>query len=170
VEALPVLISTSARLVADVESAIERRLASLATAPNAASALARGFAVVPASMDEAIATSDRLAPEHLQIVTADPDSVATRCRHYGAVFIGALTAEVAGDYGAGPNHTLPTGGGARYTGGLSVLDFLRQRTWMRMDDPDTAVDLYADAAEMAAIEGLEAHREAAELRKRGSWP
>jgi phosphoribosyl-ATP pyrophosphohydrolase/phosphoribosyl-AMP cyclohydrolase/histidinol dehydrogenase len=80
------------------------------------------------------------------------------------VFIGPQCAEVVGDYGAGPNHTLPTGGCARFTGGLSVLSFLRVRTWMRIDRPADAACLYRDAAELAEMEGLDGHRRAALLR------
>lgn len=64
-----------------------------------------------------------------------PVGSRSSCLHYGALFVGTRAAEVLGDYGAGPNHVLPTGGTARYTGGLSVMTFLRVRTWMRIDDP-----------------------------------
>ena len=86
------------------------------------------------------------------------------CRHYGAVFLGSSSAEVAGDYGAGPNHTLPTGGGARFTGGLSVMHFLRLRTWLRLEPTHDARAVYEDAAHLAELEGLDAHRRAALLR------
>ena len=78
----------------------------------------------------------------------------------GAVFLGPGSAEVFGDYGAGPNHCLPTGGAARFAAGLSVLAFLRARTWLEMDDGLIA----SEAAALARIEGLEAHARAAELR------
>jgi phosphoribosyl-ATP pyrophosphohydrolase/phosphoribosyl-AMP cyclohydrolase/histidinol dehydrogenase len=77
------------------------------------------------------------------------------------VFLGSGSAEVFGDYGAGPNHCLPTGGAARFAAGLSVLAFLRARTWLEMDEPGM---LSAEAAALARIEGLEAHARAAELR------
>jgi phosphoribosyl-ATP pyrophosphohydrolase/phosphoribosyl-AMP cyclohydrolase/histidinol dehydrogenase len=118
---------------------------------------------VARDLEEAVAACDRLAPEHLQVLTADAEAVATRLRHWGGLFIGAASAEVLGDYGAGPNHTLPTGGVARFKGGLSVLDFLRVRTWLRVDgggDPELA----RDAAALARLEGLEAHARAAERR------
>jgi phosphoribosyl-ATP pyrophosphohydrolase/phosphoribosyl-AMP cyclohydrolase/histidinol dehydrogenase len=72
---------------------------------------------------------------------------------------------VLGDYGAGPNHVLPTGSTARYTGGLSVLNFLRVRTWMRVDDPAEATGIINDAVMLARIEGLEGHARAAERRR-----
>jgi phosphoribosyl-ATP pyrophosphohydrolase/phosphoribosyl-AMP cyclohydrolase/histidinol dehydrogenase len=87
-------------------------------------------------------------------------------RHYGGLFIGEGTAEVFGDYGVGPNHVLPTGGTARYSGGLSVFDFLRIRTWIDMESPDTPAALILDTARLARHEGLEAHARAAEQRLR----
>ena len=74
-------------------------------------------------------------------------------------------AEVLGDYGAGPNHTLPTGGTARYSGGLSVFDFLRVRTWLAIDDPAAASPLVDDAIRLAGLEGLAAHERSAALRR-----
>jgi phosphoribosyl-ATP pyrophosphohydrolase/phosphoribosyl-AMP cyclohydrolase/histidinol dehydrogenase len=76
-----------------------------------------------------------------------------------------MSAEVLGDYGAGPNHTLPTGGTARYTGGLSVFDFLRVRTWLEIDDPAGARELVEDAERLAELEGLAGHARSAALRK-----
>lgn len=97
-------------------------------------------------------------------MTRDAEAIARRCTHFGAVFIGAGAAEVLGDYGAGPNHTLPTGGAARSAAGLSVLHFLRTRTWLRIDDPAAARPLTLDTARLARVEGLEAHARAAEAR------
>jgi phosphoribosyl-ATP pyrophosphohydrolase/phosphoribosyl-AMP cyclohydrolase/histidinol dehydrogenase len=162
-DALPVLVTTAAGLAEAVESALARQLIDLPTRETAAAALGNGFAVVASDLDEAVAVCDRLAPEHLQVLTANADAVAARLRHWGGLFIGAASAEVLGDYGAGPNHTLPTGGVARFKGGLSVLDFLRVRTWLRLDggaDPELA----RDAAALARLEGLEAHARAAERR------
>jgi phosphoribosyl-ATP pyrophosphohydrolase/phosphoribosyl-AMP cyclohydrolase/histidinol dehydrogenase len=82
------------------------------------------------------------------------------------VFIGAAAAEVLGDYGAGPNHTLPTSGTSRFRAGLSVFTFLRARTWMTIDDPDSAAGMRADAVALARMERLEAHARAAEARER----
>ena len=87
-------------------------------------------------------------------------------KHYGGLFIGAGAAEVLGDYGAGPNHTLPTGGTARSTGGLCVLTFLRVRTWMRVDDLAAAKTMVEDAAMLGDLEGLAGHAAAARFRLR----
>ncbi|MGM0574586.1 MAG: histidinol dehydrogenase [Myxococcota bacterium] len=163
-DAMPILITTDETLADAVDEALDRRLADLPTAETAREAVAQGFAVLCDDLEAAVDVSDRLAPEHLEVLTADPQEVASRCRHYGGLFVGAGTAEVFGDYGAGPNHVLPTGSTARFTGGLSVLDFLRVRTWMRIDDPAAAAPLARDAARLARLEGLEGHARSAERR------
>ena len=119
------------------------------------------------TIDAAIAASDHIAPEHLEIQTRDADAVGRRCAHYGGLFIGNSAAEVLGDYGAGPNHTLPTGGTGKYTGGLSVFNFLRIRTWMRIDDAAASQQMVDECITMARLEGLEGHARAAEQRKLG---
>jgi histidinol dehydrogenase len=164
-DALPVLVTTHAPLVAAVEAELARQLVDLPTAATARAALAGGYAVVAADLDEAIAVVDRLAPEHLELMLADPAAVAGRVRHAGALFLGGGAAEALGDYGAGPNHVLPTGGTARFTGGLSVLTFLRMRTWLRIDDRAAAGVLVDDAVALARMEGLEAHARSAERRR-----
>jgi len=123
---------------------------------------AHGFAAVVASLDEAVAVSDHVAPEHLQLHLEDADAVADRFCRYGAVFVGARSAEVAGDYGAGPNHTLPTGGTARFRGGLSVFDFMAVRTWLKLDG--SAGPVYEDARRLAELERLDAHARSAARR------
>jgi phosphoribosyl-ATP pyrophosphohydrolase/phosphoribosyl-AMP cyclohydrolase/histidinol dehydrogenase len=162
-DALPVLVTLDAALAGAVDAELERQLATLPTAATARAAVAHGVAVVAGDLAAACAVCDRLAPEHLQVMLADPGPAVARLRHYGALFIGSGSAEVLGDYGAGPNHVLPTGGTARHTGGLSVFTFLRVRTWLRMDAPAA---LAADAAALARLEGLEAHARAAERRAR----
>lgn len=159
------LIATSERLVRKVEAALERRLEDLPTRDVARRALMeRGFACVVGSLDDAATASDAFAPEHLQLSVREPDLLLARIRHAGAVFVGERSAEVFGDYGVGPNHTLPTGGAARRCAGLSVMHFLRVRTWMRMNDNADLSPVVRDAATLARIEGLEAHARAAETR------
>lgn len=164
VDAVPILVSTSAALIGRVEGHLESMLGSLSTRATASAALRNGFAVVAGSMDLAVAVCDAIAPEHLEVMTRDSAGVASRIGNAGAVFIGPAAAEVLGDYGAGPNHTLPTGGTARFRGGLSVFSFLRARTWMTIDHPAGARELREDAAALARIEGLEGHALAAECR------
>jgi phosphoribosyl-ATP pyrophosphohydrolase/phosphoribosyl-AMP cyclohydrolase/histidinol dehydrogenase len=161
-DALPLLVTLDPSLPQRVEAELRRQLADLPTAAVARSALGNGGVVTVATVEEGLAACDAIAPEHLQLVLENAGAVAPRLSQYGALFIGAGAREVLGDYGAGPNHVLPTGGTARWSGGLSVLTFLRLRTWLRVDG--TAADpLRADAAWFGRAEGLEAHARAAEL-------
>lgn len=162
--AIPLLVTTDPGLAERVERELERRLGDLATADVARAALANGGVIVVANVDEGIAVCDAFAPEHLQLELRDAATVAPRLAHYGAMFLGRLGAEVLGDYGAGPNHVLPTGGTARARGGLSVYTFLRVRTWLRLDDAPAARRLIEDAVWLGRAEGLEAHARAAEQR------
>ena len=166
--ALPILITTCAELVQRVEAELERQLADLPTAETARAALRNGFAVV-ATEDEALRCCEELAPEHLQLHGSRAGHWEKALDRFGALFVTESVAEVFGDYGAGPNHTLPTGGTARFTGGLSVLSFLRRPTWLRLEDGPQLDTLVRDTATLARMEGLEAHARAAELRigKRG---
>ena len=166
-EAYPVLITTLESLAEAVDDELKRQLVDLPTREVAEAALGHGFVAVAPDLDTAVLLCDRLAPEHLQIMTDRPEEVARRCRHWGGLFLGAGSAEVFGDYGAGPNHTLPTGGVARHTGGLSVMDFLRVRTWLEIDDPGAARQTIEDSIALARLEGLEAHARAAERRLDG---
>jgi len=165
-DARPILVTWAPHLADAVDAALARQLHDLPTAATARAALAEGFAVLCPSRDVALETCDRLAPEHLELLTDDADALAPRLQHYGGLFIGAAAAEVLGDYGVGPNHVLPTGSTARFTGGLSVLHFLRVRTWLRMSDGPEARAMAADAAALARLEGLEAHARSADLRAR----
>merc|ERR1719223_1124903 len=137
---------------------------------TALEALKQSFAVKCDSIEECVAISDNIAPEHLEIQTADSQKVGMACGNYGGLFIGENAAEVLGDYGAGPNHTLPTGGTGRYTGGLSVFNFLRIRTWMRVDSKGDSQNMADDSIRMARLEGLEGHARAAETRSETSEP
>lgn len=163
-EALPILVSPVASLIRKVEAELEAQLHDLPTGETARLALERGGAVLTTDLDEAIDIVNRLAPEHLQVMTREAASVGRRCRNYGGLFIGPMSPEVLGDYGAGPNHTLPTGGTARFASGLSVSSFLGVRTWIEIDSPRDALPMYRDAAALATMEGLEAHRRAAVRR------
>ncbi|KAL3777004.1 hypothetical protein ACHAW5_006976 [Stephanodiscus triporus] len=170
VVARAILVSDDPRLIDEVDIEVARQVDTLPE-PNrstASEALRRSFAVLCSDVDECVSVSDRLAPEHLEVHTRDPTGVGMRCANYGGLFVGPDCAEVLGDYGAGPNHTLPTGGTGRYTGGLSVFNFLRIRTWMRIDDGagGECQDMVEDCVRMARLEGLEGHARAAERRRR----
>lgn len=163
-DAIPILISTSAALNSAVEGELARQLAILPTHATARAALRNGYAVIARSMEQAAALSDDIGPEHLEIHARDAQRIASGIRNAGAVFIGAGAAEVLGDYGAGPNHVLPTGGTSRFRAGLSVFTFLRARTWIRIDEVARAAPILEDAAALARIEMLEGHARSAECR------
>lgn len=163
-DAMPVLVTDDSNLISAVNNALQVQLSDLPTAETATAALSNGFAVLASDLDQAITAVEELAPEHLQVLTRNAEQIASRLSRYGGIFIGPKSAEVLGDYGAGPNHTLPTGGTARFVGGLSVLNFLRVNTWLRVDTPDQ--QLLADATKLARLEGLEAHARAAERRNK----
>ena len=160
-DALPILITTHAGLLDQVDAQISSQLDGLATTPTATQALNNGYSVVVDNLEQAAAVTEHVAPEHLALHIAGPESWANRFKSYGSMFQGGSTGETFADYGAGPNHVLPTGGAARYQSGLSVLTFLRSPTWLHLTDPRP---LIADTAKLARIEGLEAHARAAEQR------
>ena len=163
-DAVPILISIDEDLPSWVEKELKRQLEDLPTADTARAALANGGVIVCKSEEDACLACDDIAPEHLQLSVANAESWSDRVHHYGALFIGWRAAEVFGDYGVGPNHVLPTGGTARARGGLSVMDFLRVRTWIQADS-DIDSGLIEDVAWFARQEGLEAHARAAEIRR-----
>ncbi len=170
-DARPILVTTSPEAAEQVAREVTRQVEALPE-PNrttATRACRNGFIAVAASLEEAVATVNTLAPEHLEILSEHPRDAATRCLHAGAVFLGEGSAEVFGDYGIGPNHTLPTGGSSRFAAGLSVYTFLRARTWLELDASgskglSSRQETILDTARLARLEGLEAHARAAECR------
>jgi len=163
--AQPILITTSEALLDEVQLELSMQLEDLPTAAVARSALSQGFAVSVDSFEDAVSISEHLAPEHLALHVTDPDELSKDLTAYGSLFIGDASAEALADYGVGPNHVLPTGGGARFQSGLSVFTFLRTPTWLRIDDAHATA---SDAANLARLEGLEAHARAA--LRRGDRP
>ena len=163
-DAVPMLVTTDPTQLDRVDAELTRQLADLPSADVARAALLNGGGVLVGSVEEGVAACDAIAPEHVELFLRAATDVAPRLAHYGALFIGDGSAEVLGDYGAGPNHVLPTAGTARSKGGLSVYTFLRVRTWLRIDDAAAARPLVEDAAWFGRIEGLEAHARSAERR------
>jgi len=163
VDAVPSLVAMSDSLAEQVEAELENQLADLPTAETARAALENGVCVLAEDIQQAASVSDSLAPEHLALHVADPRALAMVVRSYGSLFVGGSAAEAFADYGAGPNHVLPTGGGARFQAGLSVMTFLKPSTWLAIDRPG---DLVEDTARLARLEGLEAHARAALKRSR----
>jgi histidinol dehydrogenase len=152
-----VLITDDAAFADAVGAAVDRVLARLPKAEIAgASWRDQGGVIVVGSLDDAPALVDRLAPEHLELAVADPDRIADRVRHAGAIFLGRHAPEAVGDYVAGPNHVLPTARSARFASGLSVFDFVKRTTLVRCDAAGLA-RIGPAAVRLARAEGLEAH-------------
>ena len=152
-----ILITDNADFGRAVMAAVETRLETLARRDIAgASWRDYGAVIVVPSLAVAAQLSDRLAPEHLELCVADPEALAAQITHAGAIFLGAWTPEAIGDYVGGPNHVLPTARSARFSSGLSVLDFIKRTTLTKMT-PE-ALGLIGPAAERLALsESLEAH-------------
>ncbi|HXL99524.1 MAG TPA: histidinol dehydrogenase [Rhizomicrobium sp.] len=152
-----ILITDDADFAANVEAAVERALALLPRNEIAgASWRDHGAVIVVATLEDASALVDRIAPEHLEIATENPQSLLAKIRHAGAIFLGRHTPEAMGDYIAGPNHVLPTGRTARFSSGLSVLDFMK-RTTLLACTPQTINAIGPAAITLAEAEGLDAH-------------
>ncbi|NYS23559.1 histidinol dehydrogenase [Rhodobacteraceae bacterium 2376] len=151
------LITTDAAFGQRVAQAVDRRLETLERRAIAgASWRDFGAVIVVETLDQAAELSDRIAPEHLELCVADPEALLTRIRHAGAVFMGAWTPEAVGDYIGGPNHVLPTARSARFSSGLSVLDFLKRTTIARMT-PQALAEIGPAGERLAQSESLEAH-------------
>ena len=158
-----ILATDSARLAEAVNSAVEELLKKLSRGETTAKALQHAAIVLVNDIDDAIAVSERYAPEHLIIQTRDAEEVAARITTAGSVFVGHYTPESLGDYVSGTNHTLPTGGWARTASGLAVVDFMRRMT-VQTASAEGLRELGPPGARLAAHEGLDAHRLAIELR------
>ncbi|HRC62962.1 MAG TPA: histidinol dehydrogenase [Dehalococcoidia bacterium] len=164
--ARPVLITTSVEHARAVAEEVEAQLADLERGAIARAAIERGGAVVAADLDEAIALANEFAPEHLCLVTRDPEAVAARIQNAGGLFIGESSPEVLGDYVAGPSHVMPTGGSARFASPLTVNDFLKTISTIALSEDDLRrIGPYAAA--LARAEGLTGHARSIELRLEG---
>ena len=166
VEAKGILISTDEAFARKVINAVEEQLEVLETAEKARKSWDDyGEVLVVASIEEAVDYANRYAPEHLE-VNVSPDieaGVVDALYNYGSLFIGENTAEVFGDYASGTNHTLPTMGAARYTGGVWVGTFLKTCTNQRMS-PEGTAKIAPLVSELARGEGLMGHAKAADIR------
>jgi sulfopropanediol 3-dehydrogenase len=158
------LITTDRALAQATRAEVERQLATLSTAHTAGVAW-RDYGEIAVCEDEAamIAYSDHIAAEHLQVHTRDPKAFAKKLRNYGSLFIGELASVVYSDKCSGTNHTLPTMGAGRYTGGLWVGAYVKIATHQWLDERGVAA-VGPPAARQSASEGLEGHRRAAQLR------
>jgi histidinol dehydrogenase len=162
-DAQAVLLTDDDAFADAVVAAVETTLATLPTQAVARASWERHGAVVICALDEAPGLVDRLAPEHLEIVTRDPKALSDRVRHAGAIFLGAFTPEAIGDYVAGSNHVLPTSRSARFSSGLSIYDFLK-RTSILNCSAAAFERLGPPTVALADAEGLPAHARSAALR------
>ncbi len=152
-----ILITDNADFGQAVTAAVEKRLETLERREIAGKSWRDfGAVIVVQDMAEAVALSDRIAPEHLELCVADADAMATQVKHAGAIFIGAWTPEAIGDYVGGPNHVLPTARSARFSSGLSVMDFVKRTTLSKMT-PQALAAIGPAAERLAISESLEAH-------------
>ena len=151
------LITTDVSYGQAVADAVDARLETLERRAIAgASWRDYGAVITVADLDEAAALSNRIAPEHLELCVADPEALSAKCVHAGAIFLGQWTPEAIGDYVGGPNHVLPTARSARFSSGLSVMDFLKRTTLARMT-PESLRAIGPAAEVLARSESLEAH-------------
>ncbi len=159
-----ILITDDAGFADAVEAAVQQSLESLPrTAIARESWEAHGAVITVARLAEAVALIDRIAPEHLELAVADPDALARQVRNAGAIFLGRFTPEAIGDYLAGPNHVLPTARSARFSSGLSVLDFMKRSSVISCD-AESLGRIGPAAVRLAEAEGLDAHAQSVALR------
>ena len=152
-----ILITDDEAFAQKVVTAIESRLKTLERRDIAAKSWQDyGAVIIVDDLDEAAQLSDRIAPEHLELCVVDAEKYAKKTRHAGAIFIGAWTPEAIGDYVGGPNHVLPTARSARFSSGLSVLDFMKRTTLAKMT-PNALAAIGPAAETLAISESLEAH-------------
>lgn len=163
-EARAVVVTTSRRVAEGVAAELAKQVADLPRREIAEHSLrAHGAAVVCATLDEAVAFANAWAPEHLELHCGGAREIASRCTSAGAIFVGAHASEAAGDYLAGGNHVLPTGGAARYASPLGVYDFLK-RTSLIEYTAEAAARHARPIAALAAVEGLDGHGRSAMKR------
>ena len=162
-----VCLTTSKKIAAELPAAIEKVLARLDTAPIASVAWRDYGEIILCDNDEEMAEeSDRISSEHVQVMTRDPDWFLHRLSNYGALFLGARTCVAYGDKVIGTNHTLPTKGAGRYTGGLWVGKFIKTHTYQRILDDEASVLIGEYCSRLCALEHFTAHKEQADIRVR----
>ena len=161
-----ILITTDEELANRVSDKVEELLGTLSREEIARKSIEeRGAIIVTSDMDEAIALMNEIAPEHLEVITKDPMSLLDSIKHAGAIFLGENTPEPIGDYVAGPNHTLPTGGTAKFYSPLSVENFLKKSSIISMSKQGME-EIGVACALIANTEGLTAHEESVRIRLR----
>ena len=164
VAAQSILITDDAQLAVAVEGEVERQIALLSRGETAAASWRDfGATILVERLEQAVPLANRIAAEHVEIATEDPERLAGSIRNAGALFLGRYTPEVIGDYVGGSNHVLPTARSARFSSGLSVLDFVKRTSVLRLG-PDQLAALAPAAIALAAAEGLDAHGRSVSIR------
>ena len=159
-----ILMTNDEALAIAVEEAVERQLRNLPRAQTAAASWRDfGAVILVEDFEAAIPLANRIAAEHLEIATADPEALLSKIRNAGSIFIGGYTPEVIGDYVGGCNHVLPTARSARFSSGLSVLDYMKRTSLLKLG-PDQLRVLGPAAIEIARAEGLDAHAQSVAIR------
>jgi histidinol dehydrogenase len=164
-DASSILITTDIKLAEQVRTEVQTQLFNLPRRTIASESIDNyGAIFVVADLSEACAIANQLAPEHLEIMTEDPDSLVPLIKHAGAIFLGLHTPEAVGDYFAGPNHVLPTGGSVRFASALGVYDFVRRTSILKFskEELERTTDMIVA---LAKAEGLEAHARSTEIRR-----
>jgi histidinol dehydrogenase len=163
-DAQAILVSPDAEFLERVAASIDRLMPTLERAQIIGKSInGRGALILVADMQQAIEVANRIAPEHLELSVADPDTWLPQIRHAGAIFMGRHTSEALGDYCAGPNHVLPTSGTARFSSPLGVYDFQKRSSIIHCS-PHGASELGKTASVLARGESLTAHARSAEYR------
>lgn len=163
VDARAFLLCTSEDFAQQVKTFAQKQLEMISTKEIAAKAFEKSFAIVVKSIDEAVELSNKKAPEHLELCFRNPKKWIDKFNNYGSLFIGNYSAEVYGDYCSGTNHVLPTNEVSKYSGGLSVFDFVKIQTYQIISKQGNCI-ISSFASQLAQKEGLQAHKLAADVR------
>ncbi|OGI01912.1 MAG: histidinol dehydrogenase [Candidatus Melainabacteria bacterium GWF2_37_15] len=164
IDARAYLITDCPTLIDKVQDKIKIYLEKLETSNIASKSIEESYIILVENIEQAIEISNKKAPEHLEICYKNAGKHLEKYHNYGSLFIGNFSAEVFGDYCSGTNHTLPTNGVGRYSGGLSVFDFVKIQTYQQISEK-AAGELAETASKLAFMEGLHAHKLSADLRK-----
>lgn len=163
-DSMAILVSTSMPVARKVMKEISKQIKKLKRSKIARSSLdSNGAIFIVDSLKKAVEISNRIAPEHLEILSSPPQNLLEKIRNAGAVFLGPHSPVVVGDYMAGPNHVLPTSGSARFSSPLSVYDFIKKQSIVGFTKPALR-SMLPDIRIFAAVEGLDAHARSAEIR------
>lgn len=164
IEASAYLITTSKKIAQSVSNKVDELLKSLETSNIASKSINNSLIIIIDNIEQAVEIANKLAPEHLEVCISNVEQLVDKLKNYGSLFIGNYSAEVFGDYCSGTNHILPTNGIARYTGGLSVFDFVKIQTYQEVSKESAKSKLGHVSSKIAATEGLLAHKLSADLR------